>query len=330
MPTVGSITRQTEMLGQLSHKLFRLDMAAADNSILVGGAIETGANLLQSEFGGQPALTTMVENYTEEKSAFRSEIQDAMNNLQKSSEQLKNSVQSESGASSQEVSASEESGETETSANPSQEVSRNSTSSQERNIFSRATVERSQVRQEPVRPEPRTENNFQKFAENYLVSEDDDEQENSAEQAEKQDDRLTSVQNFIRDYNNAVSYLNENKFSQKISPLNQNDELTKSLNEIGISVNSSGELSVDEKTLSAALQNNSEKVGATLGSDGLAGQLEKEVDRVNQQSENLFPSIVDYANQRETNLSESLYSARNPATASYYGINAGNLINTFT
>ena len=332
MPTVGSITRQTEMLGQLSHKLFRLDMAAADNSILVGGAIETGANLLQSEFGGQPALTTMVENYTEEKSAFRSEIQDAMNNLQRSSEQLKNSVQSESGASSQEVSASEESGETETSANPSQEVSRNNTSSQERNIFSRATVERAQVRQEQVRPEPRTENNFQKFAENYLVSEDDeDEQENSAEQAESQDDRLTSVQNFVRDYNNAVSYLNENKFSQKISPLSQNDELTKSLNEIGISVNSSGELSVDEKTLSAALQNNSEKVGETFGSDGLAGQLEKEVDRVNQRSENLFPSIVDYANQRETDLAaESLYSARNMSTAAYYGVHAGNLINTFT
>ena len=329
MPTVGSITRQTEMLGQLSHKLFRLDMAAADNSILVGGAIETGANLLQSEFGGQPALTTMVENYTEEKSAFRSEIQDAMNNLQRSSEQLKNSVQSESGASSQEVSTAEESGETESNAEVSTQPAKNNVVSQERNIFSRATAERAQVRQEQVRPEPRTENNFQKFAENYLVSEDD-EDENSSEQTENQDDRLTSVQNFVRDYNNAVSYLNENNFSQRISPLNQNDELTKSLSEIGISVNSSGELSVNENTLSAALQNNSEKVGETLGSDGLAGQLERDFDRLDRQSENLFPTITDYANQRESDRAESLYSARNMSTAAYYGINAGNLINTFT
>ena len=111
MPTVSSMTRQTEMLGQLSHKLFRLDMAAADNSILVGGTIGTNANLIQSEFGGQPALTTMVENYTEEKSAFRSEIRDAMNNLQKSAEQLKNSVQSEE-ESSEKVSSSEGNGET--------------------------------------------------------------------------------------------------------------------------------------------------------------------------------------------------------------------------
>lgn len=329
MPTVSSTIRQTEMLGQLSHRLFRLDAAAADKSILVGGAIETNANFLQSEFGGQPALTTMVENYTEEKSAFRSEIRDAMDNLQKSAEQLKNSVQS-TGESSQEVSSAEESGETESTATVSTQSAKNSIASQERNVSVRA--ERSQNRQEQVRQESKPEDNFQKFAENYLVSDEDedDEQENSTSQAENQDDRLTSVQNFVRDYNNAVSYLNENNLSSPLSSLNQNNELTQSLNEIGISVNSSGELSVDEKTLSEALQNNSEKVNSALGNNGLTGQLDRNVDRLNQQSENLFPTIIDYANQQERNLSESLYSARNMATAAYYGINAGNLINTFT
>lgn len=325
MPTVSSMTRQTEMLGQLSHKLFRLDMAAADNSILVGGTIGTNANLIQSEFGGQPALTTMVENYTEEKAAFRSELNNAMNNLQRASEQLKNSAQSE-GESSQEVSSSEESGETESNATASAQSATNNVSSQERAVFTRA--ERPQIRHEQ-----RPENNFQNFAQNYLVSENDDvdEQENSATQNENQDDRLTSMKNFVRDYNNVVSYLNENKISAPLSSLNQNSELKNSLNEIGVTVNSSGELAVNEKTLSEALQNNSEKVNSTLGSEGLAGQLEREVDRVNQQSENLFPTITDYVNRRETDLAaESLYSARNPMTAAYYGINAGNLINTFT
>lgn len=319
MPTVSSTIRQTEMLGQLSHKLFRLDMAAADNSILVGGKIETDANFLQSEFGGQPALTTMVENYTEEKSAFRSEVRDTINDLKKSVEQLKNSVQSEE-ESSEKVSSSEGNGETESAATVSAQnepVQKNS-----------PPPERVVAR----RVEPKkAEDNFQKFTENYLVAEkDDDEKETSAEKTDEQDDKLTSVQNFVRDYNNAVSYLNENKISSPLSSLNQNDELKKSLNEIGISVNSSGELNVNEKTLSEALQNNSEKVNSALGNGGLVGQLERSFDRVDQQSENLFPTITDYANQRETDLSESLYSARNMATAAYYGINTGNLINTFT
>lgn len=331
MPTVSSMVGQTNMIGQLSHNLFKLDMAAADNSILVGGSIKTNASFLQSDFGGQPALTTMVENYTEEKSAFRSEFKDAMENLQKSSEQLKNSVQAE-GESSQEVSSSEESGETESTANVSTQSAKSTVVSQEKNIFNRvaANAERSQNRQIQVRQEPKLEDNFEKFAEDYLVSEEDDEQKTSAPQDENPDDKLTLVQNFVRDYNNAVSYLNDNNLSSPLSSLNQNDDLTQSLNEIGISVNSSGELSVDEKTLSEALQNNSDKVNSALGSDGLTGRLEKDFDRFNSQSENLFPTIVDYANQRETNLSESLYSARNMATAAYYGIHAGNLLNTFT
>lgn len=319
MPTVSSMTRQTEMLGQLSHKLFRLDMAAADNSILVGGTIKTDANLLKSEFGGQPALTTMVENYTEEKSAFRSELKNAVDNLQRVSDRLKNSVQSE-GESSQEVSSAESSAN-ESSATVSTQSAGNSVSTQERNIFTRVASSAVSSQNQSV---SRTEDNFQRFAQNYLVSEDDE--KNSAVQDENQDDGLTSVQNFVRDYNNAVSYLNENNISSPLSSLNQNKELTRSLNEIGISVNSSGELSVNENTLSEALQNNSEKVDSALGNDGLTGQL----DRLNRQSENLFPSIVDYANQQETNLSESLYAAKNPMTAAYYGMNAGNLINTFT
>ena len=322
MPTVSSVMRQTEMIGQLSRNLFKLDMAAADDSVLVGGTIKTGANLLQSDFGGQPALTTMVESYTEEKSAFRTELRDAMAHLQRSSEQLKNSVQPE-GESSHEVSAEEGKTATESNSNVSTTAAtRGNVSTPSRNLFERAELK-------VDRPQPRAENNFQKFAENYLVAEKD-EQANAAEKPENQDDKLTSVQNFVRDYNNAVSYLNENRLSAPLSSLNQNDDLTKSLSEIGISVNSSGALSVDETTLTDALQNDSEKVGAALGSDGLAGQLDREVDRLNYQGENLFPTITDYANQRESDRAESLYSARNPSTAAYYGIHAGNLLNTFT
>lgn len=332
MPTVSSTIRQTEMLGQLSYRLFRLDMVAADNSILVGGTIETNSNLIQSDFGGQPALTTMVENYTKEKSAFRSEFKDAMNNLQNSAEHLKNSVQSE-GESSQEISSAEESEETESNVSAQKETAKNTVVAQERKIFTRAHAnsEKTQNRPEQIRQNLKAEDNFQKFAQNYLVAEnDEDGQENSTLQDENQNDKLSSVQSFVRDYNKTVSYLNDSNIPSPLSSLNQNDELTLSLNEIGISADSSGVLSIDEKTLSGALQNDPEKVSSALGNDGLIGQLDKDFDRFNRRSENLFPTIVDYANQHETNLSESLYSAKNSATATYYGVHAGNLLNAFT
>ncbi len=78
------------------------------------------------------------------------------------------------------------------------------------------------------------------------------------------------------------------------------------------------------------MQNDSKNVGEILGSDGLAGQLDREMARVNRQGENLFPSISDYANQKTSDRSESLYSARNLTTAAYANFHSGNLLNTFT
>ena len=311
MPTVSSILRQSDMVSQLSHKLFKLDMAAANDSILVGAPIKTGADFLKSEFGGQPGLTTMVENYKTEKSNFGSDLKDALNNLQKSADNLKNSVQSETA---EEVSAEEI--ETETVSNSAT----NNVQSQERSnlVRSEAAVQRNLgVRQEQT---PKVERDyFKEFAENYLVAENA--QDDSAQ--EENQTVENAVKNFVKDYNNAAQYLNEQSLSR-------NEELKNSLNEIGISVSSSGELSVDTQTLTNAIQNDSKNVSAVLGSDGLTGQLDREVERVNRQGENLFPSIVDYANQKNSNLSESLYSARNMATAAYAGIHSGNLLNTFT
>lgn len=320
MPTVSSIVRQTDMTAQLSKKLFKLDMAAAEDSLLVGAPLKTSANFLQSDFGGQPALTTMVENYTEEKSAFHSDLQSAMENLKKSSEQVQNAVQSE-GENVEETSEAE-TPETNSNLSTLKEFSKNNVPPHEKSIFGHAEIRNDKPRPMSQFKEeiPKVEDNFEKFAENYLVAEKDDEQQKISSDSENQDDRLTSIKNFVRDYNSAVSYLNE----KSVSSLNKNENLTQSLNEIGISVNSSGALSVDEKTLTDALQKNSEKISSVLGDDGLTGKLEKEVDKLN------FPSIFDYANKKASNLSEFLYSARTPKIAAYNQTHAGNFINAFT
>lgn len=323
MPTVSSMTRQSDMVAQLSHKLFKLDMAAANDSVLVGASIKVGANFLQSEFGGQPGLTTIVENYTAEKSNFGADLKSAISNLQKSADNLKNSVQSESVES---VPAKETETNTDTGSNVSSAkvTEKNTVSVQEKNNSSQTdlkTQNNSAVRQQHEKVQ---HDYFKEFAENYLVADkNQNSSENEETQTDNQDEKLNAVQNFVKDYNNATKYLTENSLSK-------NEDLKNSLNKIGISVSSSGELSLDKETLTNAIQNDSENVESILGSNGLAGQLDKDVERVNRQGENLFPSIVDYANQKNSNRSESLYSAKNMATAAYSNIVAGHLLNTFT
>ncbi|MBR6014252.1 MAG: flagellar filament capping protein FliD [Selenomonadaceae bacterium] len=326
MPTVSSITKQSDMVAQLSHKLFKLDMAAANDSILVGGSIQTGANFLKSEFGGQPGLTTIVESYKTEKADFGSNLKDALSNLQKSADNLKNSVQSEPVETSEDVPAEEvkaEKPEVRSNLSTLGEFAKNNIPPHERNNLGQADTKVQQAansRRQQGQAQKVERDYFKEFAENYLVA--DKKQDDTAKTEETQTVE-NAVQNFVKNYNDAAQYLKEKSLSK-------NEELTKSLNEIGISVNSSGELSVDTQTFANALQNDSKNVGEVLGSDGLTGQLNKEVERVNRQGENLFPSIVDYASKKNSNRSESLYSAKNMMTAAYAGIHSGNLLNAFT
>lgn len=296
MPTVTSIVKQTEMLGQLTRNYFNSDIDSANDSVLVGKPLQNNANFLKSDFGGQPALTNMIENYTTEKDNFQSDLKDAMNDLQKSADELKNSVQTENV-------------ETEDNEEISAENVSVANESAQNNI--------SLVHRESPQVRPSHRDYMKEFANNYLVS-DKNKSEETQKNDENQDNRLTAVQNFVRDYNNAASYLDENALSK-------NSELTKSLNEIGISLNSSGELSVDTETLSNALQNNSEIVSSVLGNN-LTEQLDKEVNRVNQQSENRFPSITDYANKKESDRAETLYTTRNLNTANHTGIKSNQFL----
>lgn len=301
MPTVTSMIKQTEMLGQMTRNYFNSDISSADDSVLVGKPLQNNANFLKSDFGGQPALTNMIENYTTEKDNFQSELKDAMNDLQKSADELKNSVQTENVEAEDTEEISAENVEN-ASVSVADETAQNNIST---------------VRRESPQVRPSHRDYMKEFANNYLVS-DKNKSEEVQKSDENQDNRLTAVQNFVRDYNNAASYLDENALSK-------NSELTKSLNEIGISLNSSGELSVDTETLSNALQNNSKNVSSVLGNN-LTEQLDKEVNRVNQQSENRFPSITDYANKKESDRAETLYTTRNLNTANHIGIKSNQFL----
>jgi len=338
MPTISSMVQKNDMIANLSYRYFKLDNEAASQSVLVSTPIQTNSDFLKSNFGGEPALTTLVENYSADKNDFRSNIQDRLESLQESSEKLRESVKEDDKES------------------PSTNLSTLSEFSKD-NVPPRAKILTFQPNQakennhekseqmieqaKKIREDKAAElkkaqrDSFKDFAENYLVAEKEENSEEQKETQSKENSKIVSIQDFVRDYNSTLSYLNQNRgVSNRVSALasnfNRNDDLNKSLSNIGISVKESGELSVDEKELTNALQNKSEDVNAALGNQGLAGRLDKTVNLANYQGENLFPTIEEYTREDKFESWEQLYSAQTMTTANYARNKAGNILNMFT
>lgn len=118
----------------------------------------------------------------------------------------------------------------------------------------------------------------------------------------KTEDIVKSVKQFADDYNKTNSFLKDNaKLSSRISNLAMSFDSAKysrnSLESIGVNVDSSGKLSVDEAKLSSALSENSKEVGNILGKKGLANQTYNKVAAAMDNSADLvpFPSIANKA-----------------------------------
>ena len=355
MPTINSMLQRNNLLANVSRRYFKLDMDAADKSVLIGGAIRTNAGLLKSDFGGQPALTTLVENYSADREDFKSNMQSKLISLQESSDKLKDSVQNE-----EEDSAASENSETTSSSSNSSETSesKNSTLSTlgnfaKGNVPPRAKIlafqpqikkdesdenEKIEEQVEKLRDKDlvseKSKDSFKNFAEKYLVS-DDEETEIDKQEEIVEGEKISAVKSFVRDFNSTISYLNENRnMSNKISTLASNfngtEKLSAALREIGLSVTSSGKLSVNEEILQNAIEKNPEAVTMLLGDGGLAGQLDRVLNLANNQSENLFPTIEEYSGTDEFETWENLYSAQNLATADYAQPKAGKILNMFS
>ncbi len=363
MPTINSIVRQASMVASLSTKFFGSDFEAGRNSLLVGPSFGTLNNQVKSDFGGQPALTNMVENYQARRDAFSKELNDNMQSLKDSSEKLKESTGTEEST----TQTAEATTDTDNDQNTGSTLSNLSGFAsgnippQNRTAVA-ATNETTQIPPPPPDEEnqPAEEltdeeireamrNNFQEamrmgfdeFTERYLVAEtaeDDDltaleevnqqvqNTENAPNQRASTEDIINNVRNLVRDYNSARNYINENRgLSSQMSALadtfGTNRDLAESLTSIGIFMDSNGELSVNEAILSMELERDADNVSSILGSEGLAGQMERDVERVENastsQSNNLFPTIDNYTNNNTQDITESLYSRQNFNAASY-------------
>ena len=393
MPTINAIANQASMVAGLSNRLFDGDVNAARNSALVGGIYGTLSNAINSEFGGQPALNNLIENYRERREAFQEELRENMDSLRNSTDRLRESTQAENSTTATATATTDEN--TGSTLSTLTEFARGNIPPQELNFI--VTARAAEQRTERTAPEPpavnrtsannfnnlnalnrpaaqtnttdETEpataiptaaaetanderanavaeenraaanpaNNLNDFARNYLTAEteeiEDVEEINAVVRDTAEDTRLNSVRNLVRDYNATVNYLNENRgVSNRMNALANNfrgnNALNESLRNIGISANPTGELTINEAALNLALDNNSEGVNEILGSEGLAGQLERDINRANAQGERLFPNIVDFARQQQEDTAESLYTARTQNTAAYAWENTGRLLST--
>jgi hypothetical protein len=318
MPSVNSIVGQANMVAGLSTKLFGSNINAANHSLLIKPANNTFANFLKSDFGGQPALTNLIQNYSDKRESFQETLKENMASLKESSDKVK--ATSETETETPKIADTDNDNNTGAALSTLGEFANGNIPPQEKNI---SLAVKPKV---APKPEPPEKQNLQKFANEYLTAEKSAEKNADS----NEDSRVTDVKKLVRDFNSTMSYLNENRgMSGKMAALADkfgNSNLKDSLNEIGISVNQQGLLSLNETAFTSALNKNSEGVSSVLGNEGLAGQLDKNINLANNQRDRLFTSIIDYANNQRQDESESLYGSN----ANYAKENSPRIFATWT
>ena len=355
MPTINEITGQVELTADVASKFFRKDFqksansilikgsldtaanfmsqkglfataadsmlvkdpheATADDSILIQGPIDTAADMVKSKFGLRSNISEKLGTYAEERENFNSEFSETMSSLKKSADKLEDNFQDKGGV----LSTLKDFADVEIPPEDSEQIADN---------------EQIQAAQDYEMHPVET---FENFVAEYLISETPARGEISEtiQNPNSTRDAVSDVRNFVNTFNSTVDYLNENRgMSSRMNALatnfGDNKNLTRSLDSVGISVNESGKLRVNENKLADALSENSSDVNAALGQNGLAGRMSRNVDLANSQRENLFPTVTDYAGGKRDEPTELLYAAQKNRTAAHSKENAGHLLNMFT
>ena len=120
-----------------------------------------------------------------------------------------------------------------------------------------------------------------------------------------------------------VSFLKDNKdVSNRVSALSNsfNDAgyFAGSLSKVGVTVKSTGELSVDTERLTKALKDDPKSVENILGKDGFAGRTEKKVENAQRQSDKMFPSVSSMMGSSVSD-AKRMYSANTVTHHSFLG-----------
>lgn len=133
---------------------------------------------------------------------------------------------------------------------------------------------------------------------------------------------VDAIKKFADDYNEVISFLKDNSNkSSKIENLaysfNTNKFLNSSLSSIGMEIDSSGKINVNEGTLKSAVQNDINNVKKVLGnSSGIANTAYDKVNEAMKNGKNLYPAFEMTNNDISTysyNNSSIIFSQYNSA-----------------
>lgn len=334
MPTLGSIVKNSALLSDVSMKYLTpptftppLPNAHVDKSILAGEPFNTIDTFLKDDlFGAQPTLSKLIDNYTERKDNFKLALKENLDSLKDSSDRLqdlKDTKEAErqentTGVFEELAIKDDDADENTGSALSTLNGFANGEIPPEPKNLANISVtgeEDSEEEKNPnIKPEsPEVTNSLQDFAKKYLTAEAVEQKINEISRNPNETSRADEVKNLVRSFNSVLTNLNENRgvsnlMSALADKFGNNAKVNESsLNEIGISVTSEGFLALNESIFNSALEENSEDINSVLGNEGLAGQLEKDINLANSQSDRLFTSMLDYLSQRYQDDAESLY-----------------------
>ena len=140
---------------------------------------------------------------------------------------------------------------------------------------------------------------------------------------------LDVVNDFVSNYNSSLKFFNDNaSVSKRVENLatvfSDATYSASRLSSIGLSVNSSGLIEVNEEALANAIVDNPDRVSGLLGEGGLATKADSHISYANSQADRLFPSAEKMlGNQLDA---ASLYTGNAYRYMSSYA-SLGNLIN---
>lgn len=126
--------------------------------------------------------------------------------------------------------------------------------------------------------------------------------------------KTQEIQSLITDYNSTISYLNDQRglspmFDSFADTFGDTGQFMQSLDDIGISTDITGELTVHAEALDKALQERPRDVEDTLSQNGLAGRIDRNVELSDKRGSDLFPS-VDSLLGRPDDTRKGMYSEK--------------------
>lgn len=300
---------------------------------------------------GKGNLTNVVNDYSDEKSSFKSEFQNAMNNAKKTAGRLnsldygvqKNSPQGMLNRNAGAHYLNQDNDSTKVSANKTKNIKADIDESKAAQVAEREEDnEANDEKLTELANESRKTPPFQAQISDNAVSNvstintnmSKDEISSNVTDVAAVDPSKTAgaVSNLMEDYNDTVGFLQSrigtsDTFDHFASSFGNSPELVEDMDKIGVQVEpATGMVSVDTKTLTEAIKDSPDSVENILGKNGLGGAIEKSSEAGNFSSDKMFPSITDTLGGRYDNL-KGMYGQMRQVTATPRG-NLGNLMDT--